>query len=46
MKIPVDEKNLRNMQATIETGLPVGEKIERFTRLSICKGYFTNARAM
>ena len=46
MKISVNEKNLRIMQASIGDGLPVGEKIERFTRLSIYKAYFTNARAM
>ncbi len=46
MKTPVDEKNLRIMQANIGNVLPVGEKIEPFTLLSICKAYFTNARAM
>jgi hypothetical protein len=46
MKIPVDEKNLRIIQANIGNGLPVGEKIEPFTLLSICKVCFTNARAM
>ncbi len=46
MRIPVDEKNLRIMQANIGDVLPVGEKIELFTRLSICRACFTNARAM
>jgi hypothetical protein len=46
MRIPVDEKNLRVTQASIGALLLVGEKIERFTRLSIYKAYFTNARAM
>jgi hypothetical protein len=46
MRIPVNEKNLRIMQASIGDGLLVGEKIEPFTLLSICKACFTNARAM
>jgi len=46
MRIPVNEKNLRIMQANIGDVLPVGEKIEPSTPLSICKAYFTNARAM
>jgi len=46
MKIPVDEKNLRIIQANIGDVLPVGEKIEPSTPLSICKACFTNARAM
>jgi len=46
MEIPVDEKNLRIIQANIGNDLPVGEKIERFTPLSICKACFTNARVM
>ncbi len=46
MRIPVDEKNLTIIQANIEGVLIVGEKIELSTLLSICKAYFTNARAM
>jgi hypothetical protein len=46
MRIPVNEKNLRIIQANIGDGLPVGEKIELFTPLSIYKVCFTNARAM
>jgi len=46
MKIPVDEKNLRIIQSNIGDVLIVGEKIEPFTLLSICKACFTNARAM
>lgn len=46
MKIPVDEKNLKVMQLSIGDGLIVGEKIEQFTPLSICKGYFTNVKAI
>ena len=46
MRIPINEKNLRIMQANIGDVLPVGEKIEPFTPLSICKACFTNARAM
>ncbi len=34
------------MQAHIKDVLPVGEKTELFTPLSICKAYFTNARVM
>lgn len=46
MRIPVNEKNLTIMQATINDILLVEEKIELFTHLSIYKAYFTNARAM
>ncbi len=46
MRIPVNEKNLRIIQANIGDGLPVGDLIEPFTPLSIYKAYFTNARAM
>jgi hypothetical protein len=46
MRIPVDEKNLRIIQANIGNVLLVGEKIEPFTLLSICKACFTNVRAM
>ena len=46
MKIPVNEKNLRIMQANIGDGLPVADLIEPSTPLSICKACFTNARAM
>lgn len=37
MRIPVDEKNLRIMQANIGDILPVADLIEPFTPLSICK---------
>jgi hypothetical protein len=46
MKIPVDEKKLRVMQLSIGDVLIVGEKIEQFTHMSICKACFTNARAI
>jgi len=46
MRIPVNEKNLKNIQANISHILLVGEKIELFTHLSIYKAYFTNVRAM
>jgi len=46
MRIPVDEKNLRIMQANISDVLSVGEKIEPATPLSIYKACFTNVRAM
>jgi hypothetical protein len=46
MKIPVDEKNLRIIQANIGDVLPVADLIEPFTLLSICKACFTNVRAM
>ncbi len=46
MRLPVNEKNLRIMQAHIGDGVPVGEKIEPVTLLSICKACFTNVRAM
>jgi hypothetical protein len=46
MKIPVNEKNLRIIQANIGDVLPVEEKIEPFTLLSIYKACFTNARVM
>jgi len=46
MRIPVDEKNLRIIQAHIGDGVPVADLIEPVTLLSICKACFTNARAM
>jgi hypothetical protein len=46
MRIPVNEKNLRIMQANIGNVLLVGDLIELFTPLNICKAYFTNARVM
>lgn len=46
MKIPVDEKNLRIMQASIGNALPVADLIGLSALLSICRVCFTNARAM
>lgn len=46
MKIPVDEKNLRNIRSSMVHILIVEEKIERLTPLSICKAYFTNVKAI
>ena len=45
MKIPVDEKKLRNIRSIIVHILIVEEKIEPFTLLSIYKAYFTNVKA-
>jgi hypothetical protein len=46
MRIPVNEKNLRIMQATIDDILLVADLTELSTPLSIYKAYFTNARAI
>jgi hypothetical protein len=46
MRLPVDEKNFRIMQTSIDLGLSVVEKIALFTPLSIYRAYFTNVRAM
>lgn len=46
MKIPVDEKNLRIMQASIGNALPVADLIGLSALLSIYKVCSTNARAM
>jgi len=46
MRIPVSEKNLRIMSASIGDDLPVGDLIEPFMLVSIWKAYFTNARAI
>jgi hypothetical protein len=46
MRIPVNEKNLRIIQANISHILLVGEKIEPVMPSSICKVCFTNARVM
>lgn len=46
MRLPVDEKNLVDMQSVIKTIFGVGEKTEQFTVLNIYKAYSTNARAI
>ena len=46
MKIPVDEKNLRNIRSIMVHILDVEEKIELFTPVRICKGCFTKVKAI
>jgi len=46
MKLPVNEKNLKDMQLVIESIFTAGEKTGRFMRVSIYKVYFTNVKAM